>query len=403
MRILYITPYVPSRIRVRPYNFVKGLAARGHAVSLLALVPGDESSYVEDIRPYCQQLETVRLPSHRGLLNCTRAVFSSLPLQVAYGHSPRMSELVFRTLRSDGFDLVHVEHLRASLFGRPIRGLPKVYDSVDCISLLLGRTMASSLSVARRLVARLELERTRRYEGQLLRDYDRILVTSPEDRKALEDLMDPDTQHRAHKDVVVLPNGVDLSYFAPLDLARQDETLVFTGKMSYHANVASVLYLHGEIMPLIWNERPNVQLWIVGKDPSAPVRALAQDNRVTVTGYVPDLRPYLARATLAISPIRYGVGIQNKVLEAMALRTPVVTTPGACVALKAEPGQHLLAGDSPGGIAQHVLRLLDDRELRERLGASGRAYVEEHHNWLSIAADLESVYESVARSTPGGQ
>ncbi|OGO05386.1 MAG: hypothetical protein A2Y73_05470 [Chloroflexi bacterium RBG_13_56_8] len=392
MRILYITPYVPSRIRIRPYNFIKGLSARGHAITLFALAPGDESEYIDDIRPHCQHLEIVQHPLSRILTNCAGSLFSSTPLQAAHGRSPAMRQLIEHTLQKDDFDLIHVEHLRASEWGRWIQGVPKVYDSVDCISLLFERTIASSPQITSRFMARLELGRTRRYEGRISSEYDKVLVTSQEDKESLAELMDVDD---SPKRVTVVPNGVDLDYFTPLALDRQPETLVFTGKMSYHANVASALYLCSEIMPLIWNERPNAQLWIVGKDPAAPIRALAQDYRIKVTGYVPDLRPYLAQATAAVTPIRYGVGIQNKVLEAMALATPVVTTPQACLALSAEPGRHLMAGDSPDAIAQHVLRLLADRELRDRIGASGRAYVEEHHNWLSIAASLEAVYKQV--------
>ena len=158
-------------------------------------------------------------------------------------------------------------------------------------------------------------------------------MTSSEDRAALQELTARYGGADEVKLVEVLPNGVDLNYFAPQNLPRQGETIVFSGKMSYHANVASVLYLVHEIMPIVWRERPSVGLWVVGQSPTRAVQALARDERVKVTGFVPDLRPYLAQAAVAVSPIRYGVGIQNKVLEAMAMGTPVVTSPRACQAL----------------------------------------------------------------------
>jgi glycosyltransferase involved in cell wall biosynthesis len=296
-----------------------------------------------------------------------------------------------------------LEHLRASLFGRAISGLPKVFDSVDCISLLLERAMSSSPQIATRLIAKVDLNRTRRYEGRLGRLYDRILVTSEEDREALRALMaQRDTAH-LHRKLVALPNAVDLSYFAPLDASRDSETLIFTGKMSYHANVASVLYLGREVMPIIWRDRPQVKLWLVGKDPPSAIRALAADDRVTVTGYVPDLRPYLAQATVAANPIPYSVGIQNKVLESMAMGTPVVTSPRACIALGVSPEKHLLVAHSISTFAQQVSRLLDDSELRQRVGAAGRRYVEQNHSLARIATRLVSIYQGAIEGCGQGK
>jgi glycosyltransferase involved in cell wall biosynthesis len=128
------------------------------------------------------------------------------------------------------------------------------------------------------------------------------------------------------------------------------------------------------------------------------VRALADDKRIMVTGYVPDMRPFLASAAVAVTPIRYGVGIQNKVLEAMAMRTPVVTTSQARTALLAREDEHFLVGESADDFAAKVIRLLNDRELVARIGAAGRRYVEEHHDWNHLAARLEQVYRQAIDS-----
>jgi len=403
MRILYITPYVPSPIRIRPFNFIKGLAKLGHAVTLLALAPGDEAKQAPGVRPYCHELKIVPLTSRQILGNMLGNLLKPIPFQAAYGCSPQMQELIDRALKGGEFDVIHLEHLRASLFGRAISGLPKVYDSVDCISLLFERASESSPQIATRLMAKLDLSRTRRYEGRLGRLYDRILVTSEEDREALQALIaQRDTAH-LHRKLVVLSNAVDLSYFAPLDAPRDSETLISTGKMSYHANVASVLYLGREVMPIIWRDRPQVKLWVVGKDPPSAIRALAADDRVTVTGYVPDLRPYLAQATVAVNPIPYSVGIQNKVLESMAMGTPVVTSPRACIALGVSPEKHLLVAHSTSTFAQQVSRLLDDSELRQRVGAAGRRYVEQNHSLARIATRLVSIYQGVIEGFGQGE
>jgi glycosyltransferase involved in cell wall biosynthesis len=223
-----------------------------------------------------------------------------------------------------------------------------------------------------------------------------VLVTSDKDRDALIGLADSD-----HAPVSVVRNGVDLDYFSePAGNVREPDSLIVTGKMSYHANIAMTLHLAREIMPLIWKQRPQVKLYVVGKDPTGDIQKLAEDPRIVVTGTVPDLPPYLAKAAVALAPLVYGAGIQNKVLEAMACGVPVVTSPRAVAALEIEPGRDVLVAEGTGQFATAVLRLLDDASLRAELGRAGRAYVETHHNWQKTAVQLETIYRSVITAEP---
>ena len=397
MRILFLSPYPPSLIRVRPFNWIKHLAARGHQITLLALVgSAEETADLKEVTRYCYRVEAIPFPRWRPAWNLLLALpRPSLPLQAAYTSSPAMARRIRQTLRRKTFDIVHIEHLRGSTFATAVDDVPTVWDSVDCISLLFERTLQSGPSLGSRLMARADLARTRRYEGCQVSRHAATLVTSPEDRDALWSLVqrwgDPSTGQ-----VVVLPNGVDLAYFAPQELPRQPDRIIFTGKMSYHANVAAALYLGQEIMSRVWQRRPDVRLQIVGKDPLPAVRALADDSRIMVTGYVPDMRPFLASAAVAATPIRYGVGIQNKVLEAMAMGTPVVTAPQTSTALLAREGEHFLIGESADDFAAQVIRLLNDRDLAAQIGAAGRRYVEAHHDWNHLAAQLEEVYRRAA-------
>jgi len=396
MRILYVTPYVPSLIRVRPYNLIKYLSRRGHLVTVLSLQSTEqEQRDAEELRSCCHRVETVKLTRQQSFLNCFKALPTMTPLQVAYCHSLAMQRLIGRVLREEQFDIVHVEHLRGAHFGAAVAGVPKVYDSVDCISLLFERALHAAPSLTSRIVAGLDLGRTRRYEGRLISQYDKVLVTSPQDKEALLKLGERSQEQDQGEKIAVLPNGVDLGYFAFTNGDREPETLVFSGKMSYHANVAAVSYLAQEVMPLIWARRPGVKLEIVGSNPPQAIFALAQDDRVRVTGFVPDLRLYLARATVSVSPMQYSVGIQNKVLEAMATGTPVVASSQACSALKVRDGIHLLVADDPTTFAQWILRLLDDVALRREIAINGRNYVEERHDWRAIAHNLENIYAEV--------
>jgi sugar transferase (PEP-CTERM/EpsH1 system associated) len=393
LRLLFIIPYLPSLIRVRPYNLIKYLARRGHQLTLLALVPpGEDCSGLDSLRDWCHCVRTVPLPRWRTLWNGLRALPSQTPFQAAYSRSPAMAALIQQTQGQATFDVAHVEHLRGAELSPAVRGIPIVFDSVDSIALLFERVRHSGPTWRSRLLAGLDLTRTLYYEGRLLERYPRVLVTSPRDRDALAKLStSPDAAER----LVVLPNGVDLDYFAPMGVSRDPATLIFTGKMSYHANVAAAVSLITEVMPLVWQKLPDVRLTIAGKDPPTHLLSLANDQRITVTGTVPDLRPYLAQATIAVSPMRYGVGIQNKVLEAMAMATPVISTPQAVSALQVQPERDALVADTPQAITQAVMTMLTDDALRERIGQAGRRYVETHHDWHVVAERLENVYREV--------
>ena len=393
MHILYVTPYVPSLIRVRPYNLIRYLARRGHQVTVLALQSNaDELADAEALRAEGVEVETVFLSRRNSLMNCLQALPTRTPLQAAYCWSPAMETRLRALLAERQFDLVHVEHLRGAHFGVVAGGVPRVYDSVDCISLLFDRTRHESPRWTSRLMAQMELGRTRRYEARLLAMYDAVLVTSQDDRIALERLASRSNRDK-RAPVLVLTNGVDLDYFAPMDEPRDPESLVFSGKLSYHANVAAALYLVQEVMPLVWARRPQVALTLVGQNPPSVIRALAADPRIRVTGYVPDIRPYLARAAVSVNPICYGVGVQNKVLEAMAMATPVVTTPRACGALEVRDGEHLLVAEGADMLAWQIERVLTDPALAADLGRNGRRYVETHHDWQATTERLEQIYQ----------
>jgi glycosyltransferase involved in cell wall biosynthesis len=196
--------------------------------------------------------------------------------------------------------------------------------------------------------------------------------------------------------ISVIPNGVDLNYFSPNEnLARERATLVFSGKMSYHANITMVLYLIREIMPIIWTERPDVKLWIVGKDPPREILNLGDQPNITVTGFVEDIRPFLQRATVAVVPLQYGAGSQVKVLEAMACETPVVVTSKAVSALSVVDGEEILVANDPEDFSKSVLKLLNIPNYRYKISQYGRKYVEENHNWESIVTQLEGIYHEV--------
>jgi polysaccharide biosynthesis protein PslH len=399
MRIAYIVPYVPNLIRTRPYNLINRLASLGHEVTVFTLGSGQQDRLnAQALRSHGRDVHYYAQPVWRSLLNSAAAVPSRKPLQSVYSWQPAMAHQIAQHVLLNKFDVVHVEHLRGSRYGVSLKSrfpkLPIVWDSVDCISHLFQQAANHSRSFFGKFMTRFELTRTRRTEGDLACQFDHILVTSPSDRNALLGLV---PFGKSPSEISVLPNGVDLKYFHPnAGFAREAETIVFSGKMSYHANISMVKYLVDEIMPRIWKFRPAAQLYIVGKDPSPAIRQLGQNPLITVTGTVDDIRPFLWRATVSVVPLLYGVGIQNKILEAMATGTPVVTTCRALSALQAQPGKDLLADDDPDRLSEAILQLIADRSLQHRIGDAAVTYVRTHHDWTSIASHLQNIYQEIS-------
>ncbi len=425
-----MVPYVPNRVRTRPFHLIRTLAALGHRVTLATVWTGeDDLADVESLKPYLQGVILEKVSAGSSIANCIKAIPSGEPFQAHYSWSADFSRRIVSAAAGGAFDVIHVEHLRGVKYALALEnalsngaGTPVVWDSVDCISLLFEHASGKSPELRTRLAARLELGRTRRFEGRLASAFSRIAVTSDVDRRALLDLQAkwlaengagrsdssgrPYSERHSSERVVVLPNGVDLEYFeaVPAD-RRQANAIVFSGKMSYHANAAAVRRLVAEVMPRIWAQRPEIELWLAGKDPSAEIRALGVpfegaaegpqgDPRIKITGTVADLRPYLQRAAVAIAPLEYAVGIQNKVLEAMACGTPVVVSDSAAASLAAQRDKEIFVGAGSEELAAHTLRLLSDDALRNQAGADGRAFVERLHDWDAIAGGLQDLYVS---------
>ena len=400
MRIAFVVPYMPNQIRTRPYNLICQMANRGHEITLYTLFSDQEEfESGQELKNYCEKIVAYPLPRYRSVWNSLKAIPTRSPLQAFFCWQPALlHELLIDVQKQNlPIDIVHIEHLRGIEYGLALkrkmdRGTPIVWDSVDCISYLFGQALRKKQGLLKHLMLRFELPRTEIYEGKLVDELRRILVTSDKDKAALLSL----AAHKNidHQPITVLPNGANLTYFSPdKQISRKPQTLVLSGKMSYHANIQMVRFFVDQVIPLIWEQKPNVQLWIVGKDPPQSIRALDKHPAIQVTGTVEDIRPYLREATIAVAPIMYGAGIQNKVLEAMACATPVVASSQATAALQTQAGKDLLIANTPEEFSSATLRLLNDAAYREQIGHTGRYYVEKNHDWFTIAGRLENIYQ----------
>lgn len=407
MNILFVIPYAPNLVRVRPFNLLRFINQRNHHVTLLTLTSeAFETQPLHQLAEEGIQVKAFPLTKKTALFNSIKALATQDPIQAHYCWQPQLANHLMELLsiqnETPPIDVIHIEHLRGVRYGiflktkynssRQFTLPPIVWDAVDSITHLFKQSSRHSQSLISRLLSLIELPRTRRLEAKMVGFFEKMLVTSPTDREAFLRISPPNKGDT----ITVLPNGVDLEYFTPpLTEQRQPYTLVVSGKMSYHANIAMVYRLVREILPLVWSRNPEIQLVIAGKDPPAAIQQMAQDRRITVTGTVPDLRPYLQNAALAVTPLSYGAGIQNKVLEAMACATPVITSTQTLSALMAKPGKDLIVAETNQDFADAILQLINDPQRLHALGQAGRHYVETHHNWQTIASNLEQIYLSL--------
>lgn len=392
MRLLVVLSRVPYPLekgdKLRAYHLVSRLAER-HEVFLFCLSDQPiEPEHVKHLEGICQHIEVVHLPRWRIVLRLITAAFSRLPFQVAYfhqRHAHRRFDEVIATFKPQH---VICQLVRTTEYVRHHYELPKTLDYMDTLSKGMERRTETAPFYLRPLL-RAETHRLIAYENLMFDLFDNNIIISAQDRDFL--------YHPDRERVAVIPNGVDLSYFSPRAGERHHD-LLFTGNMNYPPNIDSVLFLARRVLPLVRRERPGTSLLISGVDPSPQVKELAKlDPLISVSGWVKDIRDSYANAKIFCAPMQIGTGLQNKLLEAMAMRIPCITSSLANNAVGAPAGEAILIGNEPEEYAAHILRLLSDPGERDRIAENGNRFVRSHFDWDKAASRLETL---VTASTP---
>jgi len=393
LNILFVTSRLPVPStrgdQVRSYHFLRGLS-RDHTVTVVT--SGHRPPSSEDVhraQEVCADLQIVPVSRWKGLLRLARAPFTSLPLQTLYYCHPEVGTRLAALTRTKRFDLLHVQYLRLAPLIEGL-ALPTVVDLIDAQSLVMARRTAQERGPMGRIAA-LEAQRVAHYEQVLSQTCDRLIVSSSLDRRAIG----------SYPNVAVVRNGVDPDRFPFIETGRDPATIVMTGRMGYFPNTDAVSHFATAIFPCVQRAVPAARFVIVGADPPPSVKRLGRLPGVTVTGFIPRIQDALARATVAVAPMRAGSGIQNKVLEAMASGVPVVATPTGLAGMEATPGTHLLVADTPGAFADAVTRLLLDQALARMIARNARALVESQYTWERCADELQAVYKSLLQCRTG--
>jgi polysaccharide biosynthesis protein PslH len=394
LNILFVAnrfPYPPYRgDKLKIFNLAKRLAADNNLFLITFIQDKKDYEYVGELEKIFKKIELVYLPKYLSVLKCGMKMLSSKPFQIIYFESAEFRQKLKQYLNENEIDIIHTQHLRMSQYTENLTGYKRILDLPDAYSLYWERRTKMKSGLFKKLFHKVEFKKVLKYE-EIIKKFDLNLVCSEEDKDFLID------KHKISY-IDILPNGVDLSSFRndSHDYNNLDR-IIFTGNMDYFPNIDAVQYFVKEIFPSVREKYPAIKFYIVGQKPVEAVKNLASEN-VIVTGFVEDLGAEYKKSSIAVSPIRFGAGTMNKVLEPMAMGIPVVCTEIGFKGLGVKSGEGVLLGKTKEEFTQHILNLLSSKELREKTGRMGTKVIYENYDWDIIAKKLLNYFSSVYNS-----
>ena len=389
MKIFVLLPRIPFPLekgdKLRAFNQIKQLS-KHHEIILCALNDNakvDEQQAFQALQPYCSSINFIKISKLQILFGLTRAFLKGLPLQCGYFYNRKAARKVDGLIAKHQPDLLFGQLLRVAEYIR-YKPLPKTIDYQDVFSygMKRRRDIANFLT---RPVYNMEYKRLCRYEAAIFDDFDVKTIISEPDRELIP--------HPKKDEILIIPNGVDHEYFKPQQQEKRYD-IVFTGNMSYAPNVNAVDYLANEILPIVWKTLPEAKMYIAGATPDPKVKKAASE-RIIVSGWLDDIRDAYAQSRVFIAPMRIGTGLQNKLLEAMSMGLPAITSPLANASLGAKPNEEILVGSNAEELAQHIITLLTDKEKAAQIAQAGFDFTNRVYDWGPATEKMESAMKSL--------
>ena len=403
MKILFLTQIVPyppdAGPKVKTWNVLRFLASQGHSITLATFVRSSELPHLVAIRSL--GIEVFSIPIQRSRLAdigyLLRSLLTRKSFLVERDNLSPMRHLVSQLIAERHFDVVHADQFTMPQFvplhysnsDHPTR----IFDAHNANWSVIERIQANAPFYQKPFLA-LEQRRLKKYEGQIVSAFEHTLAVTDIDRRLLiEAAASVNSAQDAADRIITVPIAVDTRELQPINRQPGSLRILTLGSLHYQPNADGIRWFIQEIFPRIRSELPQAALTIIGKKPPADFVQLAQqDDLVTVTGYIPDLTPYLEQGAVMVIPVRAGGGMRVRILEAFARGIPVVTTTTGLEGIDARPGQDVLVADTPADFASLVTRLLKDPILQEGLSVSGRRLVEEKYDWQAVLGRLNPIY-----------
>jgi len=395
MKILQLTtrlPYPPDDGgKIGIFNLTKYLSLRGHRIVLLSIISGQTKGTpgnIEGLGKWCD-VRVVYKNTGTNLWGLFLNLFFKVPYTISKYHSSKVKVAIKKILSKGGFDLVHIDSLHMAYYGQFIKHefkLPLVLREHNVQATTMERYYKRQRNPLVKLYAYLQWKKMHRYEAKICEIFDKCLMITEEDKERIE-RMNPSVK------TCIIPAGVDTSYFYPLKIEEESGSLVFVGDLSWLPNVDGVIWFYSRVWPRIKKASLPVKFYVIGRRPPEEIRKLSKkDQNIMVTGFVKDVRPYVAKCSVYVVPLRIGGGMRLKILEAMAMERPVVATSVGAEGIMATDRENIMIADSEADFAERVIELLKDRNPRRRVAQEGKRLIEQKYRWETVVEALEKEY-----------
>ncbi len=390
MKILFLSRWFPYPVnngsKVRIYNLLRGLR-RYHEVTLLSFV--DQTGgrpEAPEIRSLCSDIVVVPWKEFEpGAWQARLGFLSMKPRSVIDTFSPEMAGAIRTAISEKKFDLIIASQLQVAAYYPYFQGIPALFEELE-IGLFYDRAFSSDGKIRPRHA--LTWFKYRLYLSRLLDEFGSFTVVSETERSLVA------KNFPRHKDrIEVLPNCIDIGEYANINAGKNESTIIFTGPFKYRVNYEAMLWFVGEVFPLVLQQVPEAKLVITGDHENLP---LPSSQNITLAGYVEDIKSLIAASAVAIAPLQSGGGTRLKILEAMAIGTPVVATSKGAEGLDAKNGEHLLVTDEPKMFASHVINLLQDRALHKKISINAASLVAEKYDWSKVMLKFFELIKEIA-------
>ena len=387
-------PYLPSRGGFRLYggNLIRHLSRR-HEIDLVSMLIDDDETHLDWARQHCASVTTIRVPRSGKLLAPLSAITANV-----WGRPLQQRRQMGRILRerSAAWDVMHIE---GGYAGAIVPDLPiaKVLSLHDSWTLRCAEMLKCAQSTREKLYYQLLTLHEPRFERLVYPRFERCTVVAAPDVEEVRRVV-------PNGSFDLIPYGTDTEYFHPVDVPKAPHNLVFHSHLGYAPNIEAALEFANDIFPLVRAEVPEAVFHLVGASPGQKIQELASRPGIKISANLPDLRPAVCSAQVYVCAIRHGTGLKSKMLEAMAMRLPIVGYPGAVVGLEGStPGKQYFVAQNPKEFAAHVVSLLKDPAQADRMAQAGRDLVEEKYSWESRARAYEELYEQVIKERKSRQ
>lgn len=367
--------------KLRAFHQLKELSNH-FDITLFALTNHEVSpAHFEKVKLFCSEIVVHQQSSFEKGWNLFRSAWNGNPFQVGYFYSGRAQRKVKQLIQSNSFNHIYCQLIRMSEYVKNEHSIPKTLDYMDALSAGIQRREANQ-AVYKRWLFRSEARRLKKYESMMFDFFENRTIISRQDQQLI--------LHPHAKEIVCIPNGIDTSFFEPIQHEKNYD-FVFVGNMSYPPNVEAIAYIDKEILPRF----PHKRLLISGSSPSKRVKKIAAENpQIELTGWVDDIRNSYASGRIFLAPMMIGTGMQNKLLEAMALGIPCITTPLANNPIGTKKNEEILVASEPQEFEDAIRLLFADNEKYIQIQTNARKFVEENHQWDTTTARLVELIES---------